>query len=52
MLGPHFYNEAIRKTVVAFGTLFNNIEVRKTDASGAVIEAEKVPLAYGPQNKF
>ncbi len=52
MLGPHFYNEAIRKTVIGFGTLFNNIEVRKTDASGAVIEAEKVPLAYGPQNKF
>ena len=52
MLGPHFYNEAIRKTVVAFGTLFNNIEIRKTDAAGTVIEAEKVPLAYGPQNKF
>ena len=52
MLGPHFYNEAIRKTVIGFGTLFNNIEHRKTDATGAVIEAEKVPLAYGPQNKF
>ena len=52
MLGPHFYNEAIRKTVVAFGTLFNNIETRKYDSTGAVLEAEKVPLAYGPQNKF
>ena len=52
MLGPHFYNEAIRKTVVAFGTLFNNIETRKYDNTGAVLEAEKVPLAYGPQNKF
>ena len=36
MLGPHFYNEAIRKTVIGFGTLFNNIEHRKTDATGAV----------------
>ena len=27
MLGPHFYNEAIRKTVIGFGTLFNNIEI-------------------------
>ena len=52
MLGTQFYNQAVRKTVISFGTLFNNIEVRKTDASGAVIEAEKVPLAYGPQNKF
>jgi len=53
MLGPHFYNEAIRKTVIGFGTLFNNIEVRKIDPeSGDVIESEKVPLAYGPKNKF
>jgi len=52
MLGPHFYNEAIRKTVIAFGTLFNNIEHRKFDAAGNVLEAEKVPLAYGPQSKF
>ena len=53
MLGPHFYNEAIRKTVIGFGTLFNNIEIRKKDPStGTVLEAEKVPLAYGPKNKF
>lgn len=53
MLGPHFYNEAIRKTVVSFGTLFNNIEIKKKDPStGALLEAEKVPLAYGPQKKF
>ena len=52
MLGPHFYNEAIRKTVIGFGTLFNNIEIVKKDNAGTVIEAEKVPLAYGPKNKF
>ena len=53
MLGPHFYNEAIRKTVIGFGTLFNNIEIRKKDPStGTVLEAEKVPLAYGPKGKF
>ena len=53
MLGPHFYNEAIRKTVIGFGTLFNNIEIRKKDPStGEILEAEKVPLAYGPKQKF
>ena len=53
MLGPHYYNEAIRKTVVGFGTLFNNIEIQKLDPqTKIVIEVEKVPLVYGPKNKF
>jgi hypothetical protein len=53
MLGQHFYNEAIKKTVVGFGTLFNNIEVRKKDPqSGESLEIEKVPIAYGPKQKF
>ena len=53
MLGPHFYNEAIRKTVIAFGTLFNNIELRKKNPEdNTVIESSKVPLAYGPKQKF
>tara|TARA_B100000579_G_scaffold60991_2_gene44501 strand:- start:444 stop:1241 length:798 start_codon:yes stop_codon:yes gene_type:complete len=51
MLGTQFYNQAVRKTVVAFGTLFNNIELKKT-VDGQVIETEKVPLAYGPKQKF
>jgi len=53
MLGAHFYNEAIRKTVIGFGTLFNNIELKKVDPNtGDVLEVEKVPLAYGPKQKF
>ena len=51
MLGTQFYNEAVRKTVVSFGTLFNNIELKKI-VDGQVIEVEKVPLAYGPKQKF
>ena len=51
MLGTHFYNETIRRTVIGFGTLFNNIEIKKKNA-GEVIEAEKVALAYGPKQKF
>ena len=51
MLGTQFYNQAVRKTVVSFGTLFNNIELKKT-VDGQVIETEKVPLAYGPKQKF
>jgi hypothetical protein len=53
MLTPHFYNEAIRKTVIAFGTIFNNIQIKKLDPSdGSVIEEQKVPLSYGPKQKF
>ena len=46
MLGNYSYNEIFRKTIVAFGTLFNNIEIRRSD------EVMKVPLAYGPKQKF
>ena len=51
MLGTQFYNQAVRKTVISFGTLFNNIELKKI-VDGQVIETEKVPLAYGPKQKF
>ena len=50
MLGTYSYNEIFRKTVVAFGTLFNNIEIKRT--SGSKTEVMKVPLAYGPKEKF
>ena len=46
MLGNYSYHEIFRKTIVAFGTLFNNIELRRQD------EVMKVPLAYGPKDKF
>lgn len=50
MLGTYSYHGVIKKTVVAFGTLFNNIEIRRT--SGSKTEVMKVPLAYGPKDKF
>lgn len=50
MLGTYNYNSIIKKTVVGFGTLFNNIEIRRT--SGSKTEVMKVPLAYGPKAKF
>ena len=53
MLGKHFYHEIIKKNVKAFGTVFNNIEIVKTDPNtGDVQRIEKVALAYGPKSKF
>ena len=48
MLGNYFYHQIIRKTVIAFGTLFNDIHVRHDDGAGNVISDIKVPIAYGP----
>ena len=50
MLGTYSYHEIFKKTVIGFGTLFNNIELRRT--SGSKTEVMKVPLAYGPKQKF
>ena len=52
MLGNYFYHEIIKKTVIAFGTLFNDIHVRHEDGAGNVISDIKVPVAYGPRQKF
>ena len=52
MLGTYFYNEIIRKTVIAFGTLFNEVHVRHQDATGKDISDIKVPISYGPKQKF
>ena len=53
MLGSHFYNQIVRKNIIAFGTLFNNIEMKSTDPNtGEVLETQKVPLNYGPKQKF
>ena len=52
MLGQQFYHETTRKVVVAFGTLFNNIQLVRKDNDGVVTQSMKVPLAYGPRQKF
>ena len=52
MLGQTFYHQTIRKYVAAFGTLFNDINVERKNSSGVVVERLKVPLAYGPKQKF
>lgn len=48
----YFYHEVLRKTVIGFGTLFNNIEIRHTNDDREVVSVLKVPLAYGPIQKF
>ena len=52
MLGQQFYHETIRKIVISFGTMFNDIQLVRKDNSGTIIQTMKVPLAYGPREKF
>ena len=52
MLGQQFYHETIRKVVIAFGTMFNDIHLVRKNNSGTIIQTMKVPLAYGPREKF
>ena len=48
----YFYHEILRRTVVSFGSLFNNITIKHSDNNGNVTSVVKVPLAYGPTQKF
>ena len=48
----YFYHEILRKTIISFGTLFNNISIQKKDASDTDFSVMKIPLAYGPTQKF
>ena len=52
MFGTYFYNKNIRNIVILFGTVFNDISVRKVTSAGVVQEEFKVPIAYGPSEKF
>jgi len=48
----YFYNEIFRSVIIGFGSLFNGIEIKHKDDSDDTISVIKVPLAYGPTQKF
>lgn len=52
MLNQYFYHGLIRKYVAVFGTLFNNISIKRRDSSQNIVEVIKVPLSYAPKQKF
>ena len=52
MLGQYYYHEILRKTIIAFGTIFNDIHIRHRDGAGKENSDIRVPLAYGPMQKF
>ena len=52
MFGTYFYHQRIRKAVAVFGSLFNNINVVRSNSAGDIISQVKVPLSYAPKRDF
>ena len=52
MFGNEFYHETIRRYVIVFGTMFNDMVVWRRNTAGNIVKRIKVPIAYGPRAKF
>ena len=52
MFGQYFYNKHIRNTIIAFGTIFNTVSIRRYDSDGNPVSSLRVPLMYAPREKF
>ena len=48
----YFYHEILRKTIISFGTLFNGLTIKHKGSDDDTTSVIKVPLAYGPTQKF
>ena len=47
-----FYHEHIRKAIVAFGMIFNNIRIERRNTLDEIIQVMRVPLSYSTKQKF
>lgn len=46
-----FYHEHVRKAIIAFGTIFNNINIQRKNKEGEIVQSVRVPLSYVPKQK-
>ena len=52
MFNNKFYHGTVRKSIVAFGNMFNNIHIDRLDSNGTITQTLRVPLSYSPKQKF
>ena len=52
MFGHDYYHGVIRKYIVMFGNMFNDINIERFNNSGTSVQTIRVPIAYGPREKF
>lgn len=47
-----YYHGIVRKYVIAFGNMFDNMQVERRDLNFDIIQTLDVPIAYGPKHKW
>lgn len=52
MFGHNYYHGALRRYVIMFGNMFNDIDVVRYDNAETAVKSIRVPIAYGPKEKF
>ena len=52
MFGHDFYHGTLRRYVIMFGNLFNEIQIDRYNTAGTKIQTLNVPIEYGPKQKF
>lgn len=52
MFGASYNHGVIRKYIIMFGSMFNDIDIARYDKTGKRIQSIRVPIAYGPKEKF
>ena len=52
MFGSQFYHQTLRKYVIMFGNMFNDIVIKRYNTDGTASSVIAVPIAYGPKEKF
>jgi len=52
MFGHDFYHGSIRRYVIMFGNLFNEMQIGRFDGNGTRIDTLNVPISYGPKQRF
>lgn len=52
MFGQTWSHNTIRKYIILFGTLFDNMFINRENSAGKVVQTLKIPLSYGPKDKY
>jgi hypothetical protein len=51
MFGRTWNHDSLRKYIIVFGTVFNDIYINRLSNTGEVLQTLKIPLTYGPKDK-
>jgi hypothetical protein len=51
MFGRTWNHDSLRKYIIVFGTVFNDIYINRLDNNGEIRQTLKIPLTYGPKDK-